>query len=55
MGRTYDQEYAEFATGAMRDLRRMAYLMCRDWHRMRSHCGRLLGPKMTGDQPAVAA
>ncbi|WP_109508795.1 SigE family RNA polymerase sigma factor [Nocardioides speluncae] len=33
MGRTYDHEYAEFATGAMRDLRRMAYLMCHDWHR----------------------
>lgn len=33
MGRTYDEEYAEFATGAMRDLRRTAYLMCHDWHR----------------------
>lgn len=33
MGRTYDQQYAEFAAGAMRDLRRMAYLMCHDWHR----------------------
>jgi RNA polymerase sigma-70 factor (sigma-E family) len=33
MGRTYDEEYVEFADAALPRLTRTAYLVCGDWHR----------------------
>ena len=33
MARSYDDEFAAFAAGAVAGLRRTAYLMCGDWHR----------------------
>ena len=33
MARSYDDEFAAFAAGALAGLRRTAYLMCGDWHR----------------------
>jgi RNA polymerase sigma-70 factor (sigma-E family) len=33
VGKRYDDEYVEFVSHAMRELRRTAYLLCGDWHR----------------------
>jgi RNA polymerase sigma-70 factor (sigma-E family) len=33
MGRSYDDEYVEFADAALPKLTRTAYLVCADWHR----------------------
>ena len=32
-GRSDEEEYADYAAGAMVRLRRIAYLLCHDWHR----------------------
>jgi RNA polymerase sigma-70 factor (sigma-E family) len=33
VSKNYDDEYVEFASHALRELRRTAYLLCGDWHR----------------------
>jgi RNA polymerase sigma-70 factor (sigma-E family) len=32
VGRSYDEEFTEFAVASLPDLRRTAYLMCGNWH-----------------------